>query len=84
MAAGEEVVWTRMYTYLQCVNMQAKKLRNVQSAFKIFNSMMRRPGKGDLTFLELQVMMPGHLTYPPLHHLSHMKLLIKYVHAAWD
>ncbi len=34
---------------------QAKKLRNLQSAFKLFNGMMRRPGKGDLTFLELQV-----------------------------
>ncbi len=44
--------------------MQAKKLRNVQAAFKLFNSMMRRPGKGDLTFLELQVMPP--VTCPTL------------------
>jgi hypothetical protein len=43
--------------------LQAKKLRNVQAAFKLFNSMMRRPGKGDVTFLELQVQLQK------LHHL---------------
>lgn len=42
--------------------MQAKKVRNVQAAFKLFNSMMRRPGQGDITFLELQVP----YLYPPL------------------
>jgi hypothetical protein len=35
--------------------MQAKKVRNLQSAFTAFNIMMRRPGSGEVTFLELKV-----------------------------
>ncbi len=38
-----------------CALHQAKKIRGLQAAFKTFNSIMRRPGSGDITFLELQV-----------------------------
>lgn len=35
--------------------LQLRKLKNLKAAFKTFNSMQRRPGKGDVTYMELQV-----------------------------
>ena len=35
--------------------LQAKKVRGVQAAFKLFNRIMRVPGKGELTMVELRV-----------------------------
>ncbi len=34
---------------------QAKKVRGVQTAFRLFNRIMRVPGKGELTMVELRV-----------------------------
>jgi len=35
--------------------LQVKKIKNLKAAFKMFNSIQRRPGKGDITYMELQV-----------------------------
>ncbi len=35
--------------------MQAKKVKGVQAAFKVYNIAMRTPGKGELTMVELRV-----------------------------
>jgi hypothetical protein len=34
---------------------QAKKVKGVQAAFKVYNIAMRTPGKGELTMVELRV-----------------------------
>lgn len=36
-------------------DLQAKKVRRVQSAFEMFNRMMQTPGKSELTLTELRV-----------------------------
>ena len=41
--------------HVRACGAQAKKVRGLQAAFQTFNSIMRRPGRGDLTFMELQV-----------------------------
>ena len=38
-----------------CMRRQAKKVRGVQTAFRLFNRIMRVPGKGELTMVELRV-----------------------------
>ena len=38
---------------------QAKKVRGVQTAFQLFNRIMRVPGKGELTMVELRVRPPA-------------------------
>lgn len=35
--------------------MQAKKVKGVQAAFKVYNVAMRTPGRGELTMVELRV-----------------------------
>ena len=37
---------------------QAKKVRGIQAAFKLFNRIMRVPGRGELTMVELRVSCP--------------------------
>ena len=32
-----------------------KKIKNLKAAFKTFNNIQRHPGKGDITYMELQV-----------------------------
>ncbi len=32
-----------------------KKIKNLKAAFKMFNNIQRHPGKGDITYMELQV-----------------------------
>ncbi|KAK9803038.1 hypothetical protein WJX72_012250 [[Myrmecia] bisecta] len=36
-------------------NLQVKKIKTLQAAFELFNHMMKTPGKGDLTLLELEM-----------------------------
>jgi hypothetical protein len=40
---------------LVCHALQAKKVKGVQAAFKVYNIAMRTPGKGELTMVELRV-----------------------------
>ena len=37
------------------VVVQAKKVKGVQAAFKVYNIAMHAPGKGELTMVELRV-----------------------------
>lgn len=43
---------------------QAKKVRGIQAAFKLFNRIMRVPGRGELTLVELRVRSPPSATHP--------------------
>ena len=41
--------------------LQMKKIKNLKAAFKMFNNIQRRPGKGDITYMELQVNTQQHI-----------------------
>ena len=43
--------------------MQAKKVRGIQTAFKLFNRIMRVPGRGELTLVELRVWPLSHRAF---------------------
>ena len=45
----------RVLTAVACISRQAKKVRGIQAAFKLFNRIMRVPGRGELTLVELRV-----------------------------
>lgn len=48
--------------------MQAKKIKNLKAAFKMFNNIQRRPGKGDITYMELQVKLPPAFLWAEIAH----------------
>ena len=54
--------------------MQIKKIKNLKAAFQMFNNIQRHPGKGDITYMELQVT-EQHLNIPIFNQSRHSWLV---------